>query len=38
MKTTQRTTEQVIRILPEADTGLRVEDICRKHNLSYHSF
>ena len=38
MKTTRRTTEQIIRILPEADTGLRVEDICRKHDISSQSF
>jgi putative transposase len=38
MKKTRRTTEQIIRILREADTGLRVEDICRKHNISSQSF
>ena len=38
MKKTRRTTEQIIRILREADTGLGVEDICRKHNISYQSF
>jgi len=38
MKKTRRTTEQIIRILREADTGLRVEDICRKHNISFQSF
>lgn len=27
MKKTRRTTEQIIRILREADTGLRMEDI-----------
>ena len=38
MKKTRRATEQIIRILREADTGLRVEDICRKHNISSQSF
>jgi len=38
MKKTRRTTEQIIRILREADTGLRTEEICRKHNISTQSF
>lgn len=38
MKKTRRTTEQIIRMLREADTGLRTEEICRKHNISAQSF
>ena len=30
--------EQIIRILQEAETGLSVADICRKHNCSEQSF
>ncbi len=32
------TEEQIIRILQEAETGLAVADICRKHNCSEQSF
>ena len=38
MKKTRRTTEQIIRILREADTGLSTEDLCRKHAISTQSF
>ena len=38
MKKTRRTTEQIIRILPEGDTGLRAEGICRKHHISSQGF
>ena len=38
MKKTIRTTEQIIRILREADTGHWAEEICRKHNISPQSF
>ena len=30
--------EQIIRILQEAEAGLSVADICRKHNCSEQSF
>ncbi len=38
MKKTRRATEQIIRILREADTGLRTEGICRRRNISSQSF
>ncbi len=30
--------EQIIRLLQEAESGLTVADLCRKHNRSEHSF
>jgi len=30
--------EQIIRILQEAESGLAVADVCRKHNCSEQSF
>ena len=30
--------EQIIRILHEAETGLSIADVCRKHNCSEQSF
>jgi len=30
--------EQIIRILQEAESGLSVADVCRKHNCSEQSF
>jgi putative transposase len=38
MKGKRLTEEQIIRILQEAETGLAVADICRKHNCSEQSF
>ena len=38
MKSKRFTDEQVIRILQEAETGLSVADVCRKHNCSEQSF
>jgi len=38
MKKTRRTVEQIIRILREADAGLKTEEICRKHNISAQSY
>ena len=38
MKKSRRTTEQIIRILREADTGLSAEEVCRKHSISSQTF
>ena len=38
MKGKRFTEEQIIRILHEAESGLAVADICRKHNCSEQSF
>jgi putative transposase len=38
MKGKRFTEEQIIRILQEADSGLTVADVCRKHNCSEQSF
>lgn len=38
MKRTRRTVEQIIRILREADGGMSVEELCRKHNISTQSY
>ena len=38
MKGKRFTEEQVIRILQEAESGLAVADVCRKHNCSEQSF
>jgi len=38
MKKTRRTVEQIIRILREADSGLKTEEICRKRNISAQSY
>ncbi len=38
MKGKRFTEEQIIRILQEAETGLAVADVCRKHNCSEQSF
>ena len=37
MKGKRFTEEQIIRILQEAETGLAVADVCRKHNCSEQS-
>ncbi len=38
MKKTRRTTEQIIRILRDADSGLSAEDVCRQHGISSQTF
>ena len=38
MKSKRFTDEQIIKILQEAETGLSVADVCRKHNCSEQSF
>lgn len=34
----RHTPEQIIRILKEADTGIKTSDICRKHSISDATF
>ena len=38
MKQKRYTTEQIIRILRQADSGQAIEEICREHNISEGSF
>ena len=38
MKQKRYTTEQIIRILRQADSGQTIEEICREHNISEGSF
>ena len=38
MKKTRFTETQIVSILKEVDAGLKVEDICRKHGISEHTF
>ncbi len=38
MKKNRRSVEQIIRILREADTGVGVEEVCRRHNVSAQSY
>ena len=38
MKSKRCTDEQIIKILQEAESGLSVADVCRKHNCSELSF
>ncbi len=34
----RRSTEEIIRIIREADTGMTVSDICKKHGVSEQSY
>lgn len=38
MKRTYRKAEQIIRILREADGGMSVEELCRKHSISAQTY
>ena len=38
MKSKRLKEEQIIRLLQEAESGLTVADVCRKHNCSEQSF
>ena len=39
MKKTRRTTEQIIRILREAEaSGKKTEEVCRTNNISAHTY
>ena len=38
MKPKRYTTEQIIRILGQGDSGQTIESICREHNISEGSF
>jgi len=38
MKGKRFTEEQIIKILHEADSGLSIAEVCRKHNCSEQSF
>lgn len=38
MKKSRHSTEQIIRILREADAGATTEEVCRNHNISSQTF
>ena len=38
MKQKRYTTEQIIRVLRQADSGQTIEELCREHNISEGSF
>lgn len=38
MKKSRHSSEQIIRILREADAGATTEEVCRKYNISAQSF
>ena len=38
MKQKRHKTEDIIRILPEADSGKAIESLCREHNIAATSF
>lgn len=38
MKQKRHSTEAIIRILRDGDSGKRVEDLCREHNISQQTY
>jgi putative transposase len=38
MKQKRHTTEEIIRILRDGDSGKKVEDLCREHNISQQTY
>ena len=38
MKKNRHSSEQIIRILREAESGKRTEEVCREHNISAQTF
>jgi putative transposase len=38
MKKSRHSTEQIIRILREADAGAATDEVCRNHNISMQTF
>lgn len=38
MKKSRFTETQIVSVLKDADTGLKVEEICRKHGISQATF
>ena len=38
MKQTRHSTEAIIRILRDADSGKNVEELCREHNISQQTY